>query len=282
MSSANGGNGGQVSPVRDPETDKARLRAIHASLTAGDIACRGQARRGCARRRHRPSDGAQPRCRPARGGRAVRGSAGAAAARQGRGAGGDRDHQRDRALPDLARAASRGGRGIRCGAGAGPAFAPALRQSRHGAWWRSAGWSRRGADYEAARALDPGNLIALNGLAALALRRGDAGRGAAAGGAGDRAPARLPRGADHAGRSRHRRGQARRRRRRALRVLLADARVGRRSTGRSPSGCSATRSTLRAASPRRSRPMRNATGCGRSITRRIFGRGRHARPGSRR
>jgi tetratricopeptide (TPR) repeat protein len=42
MSSGNGGNGGGAAPVRDPETDKARLRAIHAALSSGDIASAGK------------------------------------------------------------------------------------------------------------------------------------------------------------------------------------------------------------------------------------------------
>ena len=42
MSSGNGGHGGPAAAFRDPETDKARLRAIHESLTAGDVASAGK------------------------------------------------------------------------------------------------------------------------------------------------------------------------------------------------------------------------------------------------
>jgi len=40
MSNSNG-NGGGGTAVRDPETDRARLRAVHGALTAGDIAGAG-------------------------------------------------------------------------------------------------------------------------------------------------------------------------------------------------------------------------------------------------
>jgi len=41
MTSTNG-NGGTGAAVRDPELDRARLRAVHAALTSGDIATAGK------------------------------------------------------------------------------------------------------------------------------------------------------------------------------------------------------------------------------------------------
>ena len=41
MTSSNG-NGGSGAALRDPETDRARLRAVHAALTGGDIPTAGK------------------------------------------------------------------------------------------------------------------------------------------------------------------------------------------------------------------------------------------------
>jgi tetratricopeptide (TPR) repeat protein len=171
MSSGNGSNGAQGAAIRDPETDKARLRAIHASLTAGDIDAAGKLAEDAL------ADGIDhPMVLNMVAGR-----------REGEGR-----FEESLELLLRAKAAAPEAIGIINAVGLcliwlrrheeavaefgtalalDQAFSPAL--ANRGAALVALGRlveARR--DFEAALDFDPGNLIALNGLAALALRRG--------------------------------------------------------------------------------------------------------------
>jgi tetratricopeptide (TPR) repeat protein len=172
MSSDNGGNGAAAATVRDPETDKARLRAIHGALTAGDIEAAGKMAEDAL------ADGIDhPMVLSFVAGR-----------REAEGRFAD-----SLELLERAKAAAPEATGILNAIGlnlmwlgrheeaiaefgaalaADPDFAPAL-ANRGTALVALARPLEARASFEAALARDPGNLIALNGLAALALRRGD-------------------------------------------------------------------------------------------------------------
>lgn len=169
----NGANGGVAArSARDAETDKARLRAIHAALTAGDVGGAGKMAEDAL------GDGVDH----------VMVLSLVAGRREGEGRFADA-----LALLERARAAAPGAAGIANQLGLallrlerweeaadafGEAatldsrFAPAL-SNRAMAWMALARFDEAGRDFAAAAALDPTNLVAANGLAALALRRGE-------------------------------------------------------------------------------------------------------------
>jgi len=173
MTSGNGSNGGQAAAaVRDPETDKARLRSIHASLTAGDIASAGKlaedaladgidhpmvlsfvaGRREAEGRFEESLDLLRRAKAAAPEATGIINAIGLCLLWLGRNA--EAVAEFDAALaidPNFAPAHANRGTGL-----------VALARLVEG---------RR--SYEAALALDPANLVALNGVAALALRRGD-------------------------------------------------------------------------------------------------------------
>lgn len=173
MIPANEGNGGgPPRSARDPETDKARLRAIHAALTGGDLAGAGKMAEDAL------ADGIDH----------VMVLSLVAGRREA-----DGRFAEALALLERAREAAPQAPGILNALGlnllwlgraeeaaaefgaalaADPAFAPAL-ANRGTALVALARLNPARRDFEAALAIDPGNLIALNGLAALALRRGD-------------------------------------------------------------------------------------------------------------
>jgi tetratricopeptide (TPR) repeat protein len=173
MSSANGGNGGGAGPVRDPETDKARLRAIHAALSSGDIVSAGKLAEDAladgidhpmvlsfvAGRREaegRFADSLELLLKAGAAAPAATGILNAIGLNLmwlGR-------HEEAIAEFEAAHAAD-------------PGFAPAL-ANRGTALAALARPTQARASFEAALERDGENLIALNGLAALALRRGEA------------------------------------------------------------------------------------------------------------
>ena len=163
---------GQTRTIRDPETDKARLRAIHAAASAGEIERAGKLAEDAL------ADGIDH----------VLVLSLAAGRREAEG-------RFEEALMLLrrARAAAPQAPGILNALGlnllwlgrpdeaaaefgaalaADPGFAPAL-ANRGTALVALARLNDARRDFEAALALEPGNLVALDGLAALALRRGD-------------------------------------------------------------------------------------------------------------
>ena len=167
------GNGGPGGAVRDAQTDRARLRAVHDALTGGDIATAGKLAEDAFR------DGIDHVM--------VLSLVAGRREQEGR-----LDHAL--ALLRRARAAAPGAAGIANQLGLAllrmerveeaaasfhdaltldPAFPPAL--ANRGMASSALGFdadARR--DFEAALALDPANLVALNGLAASALARGEA------------------------------------------------------------------------------------------------------------
>jgi len=167
------GNGGTQGAVRDPETDRARLRAIHAGLTAGNVAAAAKLAEDAladgidhvmvlslvAGRREDEGrfDEALNLLRRARrkapDAPGILNALGLCLLRMGRW---------DEAIDAFGAALARD-----------PAFAPAL-ANRASALMALARVKQARRDFEAAAALDPANLVAANGLAALALRRGDA------------------------------------------------------------------------------------------------------------
>jgi tetratricopeptide (TPR) repeat protein len=166
------GNGAQ-SAVRDPEMDRARLRAVHGALTAGDIPTAGKLAEDAlsdgidhamvlslvAGRREEEGrlDEALALLRRAKAsapeGIGILNAIGLCLNRMGRFEEAVREYDAAIALD--------------------PGFAPAL-ANRATALMALARLNEARRDYEAAAALDPDNLIAANGLGALALRRGDA------------------------------------------------------------------------------------------------------------
>ncbi|HYD11426.1 MAG TPA: sulfotransferase [Allosphingosinicella sp.] len=169
----NGNGGGSATTVRDPDTDRARLRAVHGALTSGDIIAAGKLAEDAL------ADGIDhPMVLNLVAGRREE---------QGR---------LDEALVLLQRALaaapeaigvmnaiglvlSRQSRFEAAAASFGdalarePRFAPAL--ANRGMALLALGREAEAlADFEGAAAVDPDNLIALDGLAALALRRGAA------------------------------------------------------------------------------------------------------------
>jgi tetratricopeptide (TPR) repeat protein len=172
MIPTDGNGGGGVRTARGPETDKARLRAIHAALGAGDIAGAGKMAEDAL------GDGIDH----------VMVLSLVAGRREGEGR-----FAEALALLERARTAAPEAAGILNAIGlnllwlgrpdeaaaefgaalaADPGFAPAL-ANRGTALVALARLNDARRDFEAALAIDPGNLIALNGLAVLALRRGD-------------------------------------------------------------------------------------------------------------
>jgi tetratricopeptide (TPR) repeat protein len=168
------GNGGGGARVRDPETDRARLRAVHGALTQGDVA--GAAKlaedaladgidhvmvlslvAGRREEQGRP-DEALALLKRARAAApeaiGIMNAAGLILHRLGR-------HEEAAADYDAALALD-------------PGFVPAL-ANRGMALMALARPGEARRDFEAALAIDPHHLVALNGLAALVLRDGDAG-----------------------------------------------------------------------------------------------------------
>ena len=172
-SNGNGGSGGARGAVRDPELDRARLRAVHGALTAGDIAAAGKLAEDAladgidhpmvlnlvAGRREEQGrlDEALALLRRALAAApdaiGVMNAVGLVLNRQGR----------------FEAAADAFGEAL----AKEPGFAPAL-ANRGTALLALGREDAAGADFAAAAALDPANLVALDGLAAVALRRGDA------------------------------------------------------------------------------------------------------------
>jgi tetratricopeptide (TPR) repeat protein len=171
MTSSNG-NGGSGSALRDPETDRARLRAVHAALTGGDIPTAGKLAEDAladgidhpmvlnlvAGRREEEGrlDEALALLR-----RALAAAPEAIGVMNAIGLCLNRMGRFDEALAAYGEALARE-----------PRFAPAL-ANRATTLMALARLNEARADYEAAAAADPGNLLAANGLAALALRRGE-------------------------------------------------------------------------------------------------------------
>jgi tetratricopeptide (TPR) repeat protein len=172
MIPGDGNGGGGTRTARDPETDKARLRAIHAAVTGGDVAGAGKMAEDAL------ADGIDH----------VMVLSLVAGRREGEGR-----FDEALALLDRAKAAAPDAAGILNARGlnllwlgrheeaaaefgaalaADPGFAPAL-ANRGTALVALARLNDARRDFEAALAMAPGNLVALNGLAALALRRGD-------------------------------------------------------------------------------------------------------------
>jgi tetratricopeptide (TPR) repeat protein len=174
MTSSNGNGGsGAGGTVRDPELDRARLRAVHGALTAGDIATAGKLAEDAL------GDGIDhPMVLNLVAGRreeegrleealallrqALAAAPDAIGIMNAIGLLLDRMGRLEEAVTAYGEALAKA-----------PDFAPAL-ANRATALMALARLNPARADYEAAAAIDPANLIAANGLAALALRRGDA------------------------------------------------------------------------------------------------------------
>ncbi|HEV2816415.1 MAG TPA: sulfotransferase [Allosphingosinicella sp.] len=171
MSSSNG-NGGGAKPARDPETDRARLRAIHEAASAGEIERAGKLAEDAL------GDGIDH----------VLVLSLAAGRREAEGRFADALELLQRAKAAAPRApgilnalglnllwlgrAEEAAAEFDAALAADPGFAPAL-ANRGTALVALARLNAARRDFEAALALEPGNLVALNGLASLALRRGD-------------------------------------------------------------------------------------------------------------
>jgi len=171
MTSSNG-NGGNGTAPRDPELDRTRLRAVHAALTAGDIATAGKLAEDAlgdgidhpmvlnlvAGRREEEGrlEEALDLLR-----RALAAAPEAVGVMNAIGLVLTRLDRFEEAVASYGEALARA-----------PDFAPAL-VNRATALMSLARLNAARADYEAAAAIDPANLIAANGLAALALRRGE-------------------------------------------------------------------------------------------------------------
>jgi tetratricopeptide (TPR) repeat protein len=173
MTSTNG-NGGSGQTLRDPELDRARLRAVHGALTAGDIATAGKLAEDAL------NDGIDhPMVLNLVAGRR------------------EEDGRLEEALGLLRRALAAAPEAIGVMNAIGlvlnrlgrfeeavtaygealalaPEFAPAL-ANRATALMALARLNAARADYESAAAADPGNLLAANGLAEQALLRGEPG-----------------------------------------------------------------------------------------------------------
>src|SRR6218665_707395 len=171
ITSSNGNGGGAAAP-RDPELDRARLRAVHAALTGGDIATAGKLAEDAL------NDGIDnPMVLKLVAGRR------------------EEEGRLEEALALLQRALAAAPEAIGVMNAIGlvlnrlgrfeeavtaygealarePRFAPAL-ANRATALMGQAKLNAARADYEAAAGTGPGNVLAANGLAALALRRGD-------------------------------------------------------------------------------------------------------------
>ncbi len=171
-SNGNGGAGGAGRAVRDPELDRARLRAVHGALTAGDISTAGKLAEdaladgidhpmvlnlvaGRREEQGRPEEALvllRQALAAAPEAIGVMNAIGLCLSRLGR---------FEEAVPAFGEALAKE-----------PRFAPAL--ANRGTALRALGReAEAGADFAGARALDPDNLVALDGLAAVALRRGE-------------------------------------------------------------------------------------------------------------
>lgn len=172
MSEGNG-NGGSRAAARNPETDRDRLRSIHAALTGGDPAAAGTLAEDAladgidhvlvlglvAGRREDAGRLDEALVLIERARTAAPAAAGIA-------------NQHGLVLLRMERweaAVAAFGEAVALD----PGFAPG-RANRGMALTALARLDAAAADFEAAAAVDPDNLVALNGLAALALRRGDA------------------------------------------------------------------------------------------------------------
>jgi tetratricopeptide (TPR) repeat protein len=171
MTSSNG-NGGGGAALRDPELDRARLRAVHGALTAGDMATAGKLAEDAlndgidhpmvlnlvAGRREEEGrfEEALALLR-----RALAAAPEAVGVMNAIGLLLTRTGDHEEAVAAFTQALTKE-----------PRFAPAL-ANRATALMALARLNEARADYEAAAAIDPGNLIAANGMAALALRRGE-------------------------------------------------------------------------------------------------------------
>jgi tetratricopeptide (TPR) repeat protein len=172
MSEGNG-NGGSRAATRDPETDRDRLRSIHAALTGGDLAAAGKLAEDAFR------DGighvmvlSLVAGRREEAGRLDEALALIERARAAAPAAPGIANQLGLVLLRMERweaAAAAFGEAIALDRG----FAPAL-ANRGMALTALARLDAAAGDFEAAAALDPDNLVALDGLAGLALRRGEA------------------------------------------------------------------------------------------------------------
>lgn len=175
MSSTNGnGNGAGGSAVRDPELDRTRLRAVHAALTAGDVATAGKLAEDAlndgidhpmvlnlvAGRREEEGrlDESLVLLR-----RALAAAPEAIGVMNAIGLCLSRLDRFEEAADAFAEALAKA-----------PGFAPAL-ANRGSALLALGREAEAGEAFAAAAAVDPANLIAVDGLAALALRRGEAG-----------------------------------------------------------------------------------------------------------
>jgi tetratricopeptide (TPR) repeat protein len=165
-------------PARDAEADRERLRAIHATLTAGDVAAAGtmaaaalaegiehpmvlDLAAGRLEQAGRPDEALKLLLRAkklAPQAPGIRNAVGLCLNRLGR--------------PDQAIAEFDGALAL------DPGFAPAL-SNRATSLVALARLNEARRDFEAALALDEGNFVALGGMAALALQRGDAAEAAA-------------------------------------------------------------------------------------------------------
>ena len=173
MTTSNGNGGGGAS-VRDPETDRARLRAVHGALTAGDIEGAGKLAEDAL------ADGIDHAMilNLVAGRREAAGRLDEALALLDRALAAAPEaigvmNARGLVLNRLGRfedAAEAFGAAVALQ----PGFAPAL-ANRGTALLALGRATAAQADFEAAAVVDPANLIALDGRAALALRRGEAG-----------------------------------------------------------------------------------------------------------
>lgn len=167
------GNGGSHGAVRDAETDRARLRAIHAALSGGEVPAAAKMAEDALRdgidhvmvlslvAGRREEEGRLPDALALLR-RAKAGAPDAAGIINQVGLCLLRMEHWEEAAAEFGEALERD-----------PGFAPALANRAMAlAALERPQEARR--DFEAAAALDPGNLIAANGLAALALRRGEA------------------------------------------------------------------------------------------------------------
>ncbi|MEA3014218.1 MAG: hypothetical protein QOD42_2763 [Sphingomonadales bacterium] len=173
MTQGNGNGGGAA--VRDPETDRARLRAVHAALTQGDVPAAARLAEDALadgidhvmvlslvagrREEHGRLEEALALLQRARAAApeaiGIMNAAGLTFYRLGR---------YEEAAAEYEAALARD-----------PLFVPAL-ANRGTALTALARLGAARRDFEAALAIDPDNLVALNGLAALVLRDGDAAR----------------------------------------------------------------------------------------------------------
>jgi tetratricopeptide (TPR) repeat protein len=170
---SNNGNGGSGADMRDPELDRARLRAVHAALTAGDVPTAGKLAEDALNDgidhpmvlnlvAGRREEAGRLEEALALLKRALETAPEAIGVMNAIGLCLNRMARFDEAVAAYGAALAKA-----------PDFAPAL-ANRAAALMALGKQAEAQADYEAAAGLDPHNLVAANGLAALALERGDA------------------------------------------------------------------------------------------------------------